>query len=317
MKIRALVPWYGSKRGLAPVIAEELGPHSAYWEPFCGSMAPLLAKDPASSETVNDLHVDLINLARCMQDRRIGPSLYRRLRRTINSEVLFRAARARVLDRADVAPVEPDEDRAFDYFLASWQGMNGVAGTYRYKFGFARRLTRNGGHAARRFCSVVDSIPAFRRRLRNVTVLSCDGIELCEEIEDATGVVIYADPPYLAKGDRYRHDFTPADHLRLASALRRFRRTRVVVSYYDHPDLPALYPGWTVRRLFRAKALVSQGAKGRKNDAIAPEVLLINGRSLSPGYEGVEDPTLLPFYEKPRSRKTAIRTARRAEKVSP
>ena len=27
MKIKALAPWFGSKRGLAPTIIEQLGPH--------------------------------------------------------------------------------------------------------------------------------------------------------------------------------------------------------------------------------------------------------------------------------------------------
>ena len=62
-KIGAIAPWFGSKRSMAPIIVSELGPHSAYWEPFCGSMAVLMAKPPCIMETVNDLHADLINLA--------------------------------------------------------------------------------------------------------------------------------------------------------------------------------------------------------------------------------------------------------------
>jgi len=42
--ITALAPWFGSKRNLAPEIVRELRRHSCYWEPFCGSMAVLLAK---------------------------------------------------------------------------------------------------------------------------------------------------------------------------------------------------------------------------------------------------------------------------------
>jgi len=81
MKVKAIVPWYGSKRTIAPEIVREIGPHRCYWEPFCGSMAVLLAKPKATMETVNDLHGDLINLARHIQDRAAAPALYRRLRR--------------------------------------------------------------------------------------------------------------------------------------------------------------------------------------------------------------------------------------------
>ena len=46
-KITAISPWYGSKRILAPRIVELLGDHKMYYEPFCGSMAVLLAKPAA------------------------------------------------------------------------------------------------------------------------------------------------------------------------------------------------------------------------------------------------------------------------------
>jgi len=70
VRIKALVPWFGSKRRLAPEIVRELGPHAAYWEPFCGSLAVLLAKPPCPMETVNDLHADLVNLANAIADHK-------------------------------------------------------------------------------------------------------------------------------------------------------------------------------------------------------------------------------------------------------
>jgi DNA adenine methylase len=217
MKVTAIAPWFGGKRTLAPIIVQELGEHSAYWEPFCGGMSVLMAKTPCRMETVNDLHGDLINLARVIQHPVEGPSLYRRLRRALNSQELFADSRKHCNGCEEITELDPD--RAYHYFLTSWQGMNGVAGTSRYNLGFARRLTKNGGHAARRFASTVDSIPAWRRRLRAVTILSADGIELCERIEDAPGTVIYADPPYLNKGAKYLHDFDWLAHRRLAKAL--------------------------------------------------------------------------------------------------
>jgi DNA adenine methylase len=278
MPVTAIAPWYGGKRTMAPRIVAELGKHVAYWEPFCGSMAVLFAKQPSTMETVNDLHGDLINLARCVRDPVVGPRLYRHLRRCLNSQADFIAARERCGAMAG-EPAELDADRAADYFLTSWQGMNGVAGTARYNLGFARRMTKNGGHAAKRFASAVTSIPAWRRRLRAVNILKSDGIELCERIEDARGVVIYVDPPYVDKGAQYLHDFDGIDHHRLAKAVRRFQHTRVVVSYYDHPWLRDLYPGWTVVPCHRTKALVSQGRRNKSNNTVAPEVLLINGPS--------------------------------------
>lgn len=272
--IGSLVPWYGGKRTLAPVIARALGPHSCYWEPFCGSMAVLLAKPPCRAETVNDLHGDLVNLARCIQHPAIGPALYRRLRRVLSCQDLFSESIAAV--RSSEVGSDPDPERAFHYFVAGWQGMNGVAGTSPRNTNFARRFSSLGGDPGARWVAAVRSIPGWRRRLERVQILRSDGIELCEKIEDRHGVAIYADPPYLVKGADYLHDFGDADHARLAVALRRFGRTRVVVSYYDDPRLDDLYPDWHATAIDVAKTMVNSGRRGRGGRVATREVLLSN-----------------------------------------
>jgi len=273
LNINALAPWFGSKRTLAPRIAELIGEHSVYWEPFCGSMAVLLAKPECRSETVNDLHGDLVNLARCIRDPQDGPALYRRLRRVLFSEALLSDA------RANMKKIAGRLERAEEYFIQSWMGMSGFAGTGAGedgKRGIARRFTSNGGDPCVRFRAAVSSIPQWRRRLSRVTILSNDGLEICERIEDKEGTVIYADPPYVDKTEDYVHDFSSPDHERLAKALTRFQETRVVVSYYDHPRLADLYhsPHWTKIAAGVTKGL---GKKlGETKTVKAPEVLLAN-----------------------------------------
>lgn len=275
MKIKALAPWFGSKRNLAPKIIKQLGPHSVYWEPFCGSMAVLLAKPECRMETVNDLHGELINLASVIQDSRLGPCLYRQLRRSWMDESLYDKCREAIHTGE---PNGTDLDRAFAYFVASWLGRNGTSGlgTKRVGRSFSVRFTKNGGHGATRYRSAIDSIPGWRRRMRGVTILRRDGFKLIERIEDAGETAVYVDPPYLMKGADYVHDFKSGDHGRLAELLHRFKQTRVVVSYYDHPRLANLYPDWTKLTYNVSKAMAHQGKRGA-NDTRAIEVLLING----------------------------------------
>ena len=129
MKVKAIAPWFGGKRTMAPDIVEELGQHTQYFEPFCGSMAVLFAKEPSQKETVCDLHGDLINLARVLQMFSCAEELYGMLQRTLFSEDLL----LRTQDGLDEALAYPGEvasvDRAYFYFLASWMGRNGTAGT--------------------------------------------------------------------------------------------------------------------------------------------------------------------------------------------
>jgi DNA adenine methylase len=294
--IGALAPWFGGKRTLAPRIVRELGPHRAYWEPFLGGCAILPVKPPCPMETVNDLHGDMVNLARVVQHDELAPRLFDRLLRTLPGEDMLHDAAARHAQRGRAqAPDAPDLDRAADFFVACWLGRNGVAGTHSYNQGFCVRYTASGGSPAKRFRSAIESIPAWWERLRNVTILNRDAFDLLDRIEDASGVVIYADPPYIEKGASYVHDFETEDepeeaslwgdrkprrvnhHRLLAESVRRFTRTRVVVSYYNHPLLDELYPGWTKVHCPTTKAMVNQGMRDRQGATQAPEVLLING----------------------------------------
>ncbi len=265
----------------------EIGDHRVYWEPFCGGMSVLLAKPACVMETVNDLHGDLINLARVIQDERLGSLLYRRLRRTLMSDVLHREAAERYHADGCGPDMKPDVDRAYDYFLCSWMGRNGVAGTSSYNQGFCVRYTASGGHAATRWTSVIESIPAWRRRLRSVMILCRDAFELLDHIDDEPGCAVYLDPPYLKKGAKYIHDFAAGDHQRLATAAAHFRHARVIVSYYDDPQLSGLYPSWTKRRIEVTKSLVNQRQRGQGGAVKAVEVLLINGPSYAGGRQSL------------------------------
>jgi site-specific DNA-adenine methylase len=239
-----------------------------------------LAKPSCSFEMVNDLHGDLCNLAWTIQHETEGPRLYRRLRRVLVSEQAFASAKANafwpVAESLEQVTHQTAE-RAFHYFVLAWQGRSGVIGLTDCHDHFTVRYNCNGGNQATRFVSAVESIPAWRRRLRSVTILRRDGVELIERLQDDKGQSIYVDPPYIVKRGRYVHDFTEAQHGQLASLLARFERTRVVVSYYAHPQLNTLYPPerWTHIDCSRAKHLSVQGQRGAKS-ATAPEVLIVN-----------------------------------------
>lgn len=274
--LTALVPYFGGKRSLAAEIVSRMGPHRAYWEPFCGSMAVLLAKPVSAMETVNDLNGDLVNLARVIRDEFDGPRLYRKLRRTLCVEELQQEAKDKLKDETDPF------DRAYWYFLDSWLGRNGVVGTKSSNNGFCVRFTANGGSPSVRLESAVRSIPAWHRRLRRVIVLRKDAFWLLAKIEDSPNVVIYVDPPYIVKGAQYLHDFAFDDHGRLAKALNRFQRAKVIVSYYTHPDLEALYPAdrWEKIPLAATKGLAHAGRRGAVK-VEAPEVLLVNSGGIA------------------------------------
>lgn len=281
MRITAIAPWFGAKRTLAPRIVELLGPHTSYWEPFCGSMAVLLAKPVCSMETVNDLHGDLINLARTIADQVEGPRLYRWLRRTLMVEDLHRQAKSYLQEEFATGT-----ERAYWYFLSAWMGMNGVAGTKSYNNGFCVRYSSRGGNGGVRTLSAIDSIPAWRRRLRRVMILNKNGFDLLKRVEDSSGTVIYVDPPYIEKGAKYVHEFEDDDHQRLADILHGFRLAQIILSYYDHPQVHELYPDYQIERIAVTKSLASGGRRGHV-PATAHELILMNHRRRSTTAKGL------------------------------
>jgi DNA adenine methylase len=277
MKISAVAPWYGSKRQLAPEIVRQLGPHRVYWDVMCGGLSVLFAKERCTYETVNDLHKDLINLALVVAQEDTAVQLYARTSRLLFHEDLLPIAKTFLTGRP-LEPGAPDVERAYWYLVFSWMGLNGISGTpVRHTGTFAVRYSGNGGNGATRWASVCDSIPDWHRRLLGVQILSRDAFEILERLDDAAGTAIYCDPPYLAKGAKYVHDFTREDHTRLAELLRRFRHCRCVVSYYDHPALSELYPGWARVECAVAKSMVNSGKRDQRGRTEAPEVLLVNG----------------------------------------
>lgn len=188
-------------------------------------------------------------------------------------------------------------ERAYWYFLASWMGRNGTAGTARLDYQIAVRWTKGGGSPTVRFRNAIESIPWWHDRLRNVVILRRDAFDIMDRFEDCEGTVIYADPPYATetrgdgksvkngRGGKYLHEFDHVstlfgnDHSRLAEILRGYRHARIVVSYYDCEQIRDLYRGWTFIDCTMNKQLHAQNGRGARKK-IAPEVLIVNGPAL-------------------------------------
>ena len=276
MPIRALAPWFGAKRTIASRIIAEFGPHNAYWEPICGSCAVLLAKPPVAAETVCDLHGGITAVARALANPRAAKQVYERVAGVIACESLWQQS-CRVIQSREPHETESDPDWASHFLLASWLARNGYGGTDTAHGSFGARFSATGGTTAGRWRAVVDSIPAWHERLRNVTILNRDCFKVLERIDDAAGTVIYVDPPYVEEGRPYDHAFGAADHNRLVLALKRFRRARVLVSYYANDMIAKLYDGWHCLTLDTPKFLVKAGLRDATGDCpTAPEILLIN-----------------------------------------
>ena len=240
-KIKAIAPWFGGNR----MLAEEAGKLLAGCEwigvPFAGGMSEL-AHFTARTILVNDLHFHVINLAMTAGDPVLGPQLYRRLRRKLFHQDELQAAQRACIDWPQGIDEMPDIDLAEAYFVSQWMGRSGLAGTKdEFKGNLPIRWSAGGGDSAVRYRSAVQSLLAWRRVLQRCNFTCLDGFAFLAKAKDAAGHGLYVDAPWPDDGDGYKHRFTEADQVSLANVLHRFRHTRVVIRYADHPQIRALY----------------------------------------------------------------------------
>ena len=236
--LRPPFEYYGGKTHLAPKIAALLPPHDHYVEPFAGSLAVLLAKEPSRAETVNDLDGDLVTFWRVLRDR--PEELERVCALTPHSVEEFVAA----ADRADCDELEA----ARRVFVVLTQGREHSlkprdAGGWRRSVKSSGRVTMPralGSQAAR--------ISAVAERMAGVSLENDDAINIIRRYGREPSVCIYADPPYLGdtrgSGGGYGIDQKEGGfHQAFADACNEAKAS-VIISGYDSPLYAELFEGW-------------------------------------------------------------------------
>jgi site-specific DNA-adenine methylase len=290
MKIRSLVPWHGAKRKkelLAP-IRTAIGRPLVLVEPMCGSCAVSLSVE-ADVHVVNDLHLDLFNLMRCVQDEDACGWMVERLAAMAMSEDQMRACQFALEKGGELDPASiPNPQRALAYLYVCWTGCNGFAGTIGLEPWFNVRFSGGGGDPAARLRAVLESMPVWWQRMRHWTITNRDCFEMMtslRETADRSGMAIYLDPPYhpdSRSGPDYKHEFRTAtlfssedDHARVEELARSFRHARIVVSYYDCEAVRSLYRkdrgGWFITENTCQKSLSSAS----ESSSEAPELIIV------------------------------------------
>lgn len=232
------VPYFGGKMLIGPAIAKLLPEHVHYIEPFCGSLAVLLAKTPSAHETVNDLDGELMTFWRVLRDQ---PANLARL--------CALTPHARAEQQAAYEAAEDDLDVSRRVFVRLTQGR---AGTLR-QTGWRHYV--NGSSSpnfsmASYLASYVDRIAPAAARLAKVSLESLPALDVISKYGTHESNLLYLDPPYVGSTrtrswDGYQHEMRgEADHRELAEALHAARAAVVISGYPSDLYDRDLYAGW-------------------------------------------------------------------------
>lgn len=206
------VPYFGGKITLGPAIAALLPDHLHYVEPYCGSLAVLMAKRPAPHETVNDLDGELMTFWRVLREQ---PEELER--------VCALTPHSRAEHQAAYEPATNELEVARRVYVRLTQGRSGKLKRSGWRH-FVKPAGSSVGMPAYQ-AGYVDRMAAAAERLSGVSLESMPALDLIAKYGVDPDVLLYVDPPYLGSTrgyseDGYRHEMRDeASHRELAAAL--------------------------------------------------------------------------------------------------
>ena len=235
---RIVFGWYGGKFSHLDWLLPLLPPCHHYCEPFSGSAAVLLNRDPSPVETYNDIDGEVVNFFRVLRDRH--EELVRSIALTPFSREEYYTA---IYGEADgICEVE----RARRFYVRARQTRTGLAQTASLgRWANCRNTSRSGmSGVVSRWLGGVDALEDIAQRLIRVQIENRPAMDVIR-LYDSPETLFYCDPPYLhaTRGDSnaYGFEMEETEHRDLAEVLSECR-ARVAVSGYDHPLMEKLFP---------------------------------------------------------------------------
>jgi DNA adenine methylase len=190
-------PYLGGKTRLVKKISAYFPEHAIYVEPFGGSAAMLLYKDPSPTEVYNDAADVLVTFFQVLQDKLSREELMKRLKYTPYARREYGAACA-MLDHHENAGNHRPADLAWAFFIAQCQGFSGGGGFGKRSENYwAFSVDPNGRtDQSKRFLGFVQKLEAIAERFKRVHIEHRDALKVIKTW-DRPETLFYLDPPYV------------------------------------------------------------------------------------------------------------------------
>jgi DNA adenine methylase len=232
--------WYGGKYSHLDWLLPLLPKCQHFCEPFGGSAAVLINREPSPVETYNDLDSEVVNFFRVLREQKDA----------LIEQIGLTPFSREELERACVEPTEglSGLERARRFYVRARQVRTGLAQTASVGRWAHCLLTSRAGMAGAvsRWLGAVEDLNLIAQRLLRVQIEHAPAIEVIDRF-DSPKTLFYCDPPYPhdSRGDSnaYAHEMTDEQHRELAAVLKRVEG-KVALSSYRCDLNEELYGDW-------------------------------------------------------------------------
>lgn len=252
--------WYGGKFSHLPWLLEHLPKCHHYCEPFAGSAAVLINRNPSPVETYNDLDGEVVNFFRVLRSQ---------------SDELLKAIAFTPFSREEfVVALETHDgitelERARRFFVRARQVRTGLAQTASAgRWANCKNTSRAGmSGVVSRWLGSVEQLPLIAERLLRVQIENRPALDVLD-LYDSKDTLFYCDPPYVheSRGDSkaYQYEMSDSEHRQLAKRLSKVKG-RVVLSGYECPLMDELFGSW---RTIHAPSKLCHSVKKERRETL-------------------------------------------------
>ncbi len=234
--------WYGGKYSHLDWLLPLLPAAQHYCEPFGGSAAVLINRDPSPVETYNDVDGEVVNFFRVLRQQK-DELLYQ-----IGMTPFSREEFLRAIETNGNGKHLSDVERARRFFIRARQVRTGLAQTASIgRWANCLNTSRAGmAGAVSRWLGSVAGLEYIATRFLRVQIESDKAVNVIRRYDSAE-TLFYCDPPYPheSRGDRkaYSYEMSDADHVELSKTLHA-AKGKVAISGYDCDLMRDLYRNW-------------------------------------------------------------------------
>lgn len=254
--------WYGGKFSHLEWLLPLLPPCHHYCEPFAGSAAILLNRDPSPVETYNDLDGEVVNFFRVLRDKK---------EKLVEAIGLTPFSREEFAVACNLDSKLSDFERARRFYVRARQVRTGLAQTASIgRWANCMNTSRQGmSGVISRWLGAVEDLPLIATRLMRVQIENRPATDVIR-LYDSVDTLFYCDPPYVheTRGDSkaYEHEMTDKQHHDLAEVLNSVKG-RVAISNYDCALMDKLYraPRW---HKFRSPERTIHSTEGKRSEVL-------------------------------------------------